>query len=95
MKKESGIDSYLLTLEHLAQELNESMVKIKQIMQSQNMNPPRRNQPQQQRIECDLSNKYDDPGIAHEPEKIVSENESNLEVEEEEAHEPEENFSDR
>ena len=47
------------------------------------MNPPQRNQPQQQRIERDLGDKHDESGIAHEPTEIVYKNESDPEVEEE------------
>ena len=54
------------------------------------MNSPHHNRPPPRRIEHDLMEEYDDLGKKHEHEEIVSEDESDPEVEEEEAHEHEE-----
>ena len=56
--------SRLLALERSNQELKDSMMQIMQMMQNWNMSlPPRR------RIERDLGNEFDDPGIEYELEE--------------------------
>ena len=56
-------------------------------MQNWIMNLPNSNQPPPRRIECDLGDECDDLGKKYEHEEIVSEDESDPKVEEEEAHE--------
>ena len=87
MTKDNYSDAYLLALEHSIQELKESIAQMMQMMQNWIMNPPQCNQPPSRSIERDLGDEYDHPSKKHKPEEIVSKDESDLEVEEEEAYE--------